>query len=421
MAALPIYLIVPNFYATSVGLNLAVVGLVLLLARLLDAILDPLIGALSDRHATRHGGRQRFVLAGLPFLAAGLVGLFMPPAMPPAAGVAWLAVTAAVAYLGYSLVSVSYHAWGAELTDDPMLQARLCGLREGCALLGVLGAASLPALWLSWWGPRQAYATFAWTFVGVLGLAGAVTLAWGPRAPVAALPVTSGSSAPLLLRWRVPFANPAFRRLACVFVVNGLAVSIPSTVFLFFVKDVLGRLDLAGMFLAVYFLAAACGMPLWLAIARRTSLLRAWQAGMLLSVAAFVWAFFLGHGDTAGFLVVCVASGFALGADLAFPPALLAGVIDANAAADGRTNAGSYFGWWNLLTKLNLALAAGVALPLLALLGYTPGRETGNATLPLSAVYALLPCGLKLLAAALSPRVQPRRAAASLATREVDP
>ena len=55
-------------------------------------------------------------------------------------------------------------------------------------------------------------------------------------------------------------------------------------------------------------------------------------------------------------------------------------------------------GWWNLATKLNLALAAGLALPLLALGGYAPGQREPGAQLTLSLAYGLLPCLLKLLA-----------------------
>jgi Na+/melibiose symporter-like transporter len=60
---------------------------------------------------------------------------------------------------------------------------------------------------------------------------------------------------------------------------------------------------------------------------------------------------------------------------------------------------GAYFGWWNFATKLNLALAAGVALPLLAALGYVPGTREPQALQTLSLAYCVLPCVLKLLAA----------------------
>ena len=90
-------------------------------------------------------------------------------------------------------------------------------------------------------------------------------------------------------------------------------------------------------------------------------------------------------------------SGLAVGADLALPPALLAGVIGAAGHAGSREAA--YFGVWNWGVQMTLALAAGIALPLLAWLGFVPG--SGGATGALVAAYALLPCALKLVAAAL--------------------
>jgi Na+/melibiose symporter-like transporter len=120
---------------------------------------------------------------------------------------------------------------------------------------------------------------------------------------------------------------------------------------------------------------------------------------MALAVAAFAWAAALGSGDRMGFLAVCIASGAALGADLAIPGALLAGVIQ-RAGLAGRAE-GAFFGWWNAATKLNLALAAGLALPLLQLLGYAPGQRDPQALQALAIAYCLLPCALKLAAAAL--------------------
>ena len=62
---------------------------------------------------------------------------------------------------------------------------------------------------------------------------------------------------------------------------------------------------------------------------------------------------------------------------------------------------GAYLGWWNFAAKMNLALAAGLALPVLAWLGYTPGARDEAALQTLTLAYCLLPCVLKLLAGGL--------------------
>ena len=120
---------------------------------------------------------------------------------------------------------------------------------------------------------------------------------------------------------------------------------------------------------------------------------------MLLAVAGFIWAYGLGAGDATAFGVICVLSGLTLGADLALPPALLAAVI--HQAGDSGKREGVYFGAWSWATKMNLALAAGVSLPLLEWLGYLPGLQSAAGGQALSIAYAVVPCLLKLLAAAL--------------------
>jgi len=89
----------------------------------------------------------------------------------------------------------------------------------------------------------------------------------------------------------------------------------------------------------------------------------------------------------------------ALGTDLALPAALLAGVIQHH--GDQQQSEGAYFGWWAFATKLNLALAAGVALPALGLFGYTPGATDPEALQTLTLAYCVLPCVLKTCAAIL--------------------
>jgi len=136
-------------------------------------------------------------------------------------------------------------------------------------------------------------------------------------------------------------------------------------------------------------------------LSRRHGRVLAWVASMLVAVATFSWAWTLGAGDAFAFVVICLLCGAALGADLTLPAALLADIAEAgNGHAAKKAQAGGYFGWWNLVAKLNLALAAGLALPLLDLAGYRPG--VAGASVGLSAVYCLLPLFFKTLAAVLA-------------------
>ncbi|MCC9596549.1 MULTISPECIES: MFS transporter [unclassified Rubrivivax] len=380
--ALPLYVLLPPHYAAEYGVPLATLGALLLAVRLLDAVIDPALGRLVDRLFTGSPARLLAVAAAAALLlAAAFHGLFFPPVTAGTALLAWCAALLVAAYLAYSLLAVLHQAWGARLGGDAAVRARIVSWREGLALAGVLVASVLP----STAGLAATSAVFAVTLV--IGL---VLLAGAPRA--------EATPAAARVDWRAPLATPAFRRLLAVFLVNGIASAVPATLVLFFVRDRLQAPAWEPVFLAAYFAAGALAMPLWVRLVARLGLAGAWLAGMALAVAAFVWAATLGPGDTAGFVAVCVASGVALGADLALPGALLAGIVRRAGHGGGE---GAYFGWWNLATKLNLALAAGLALPLLGLLGYAPGAREPEALAALTAAYCLLPCVLKTAAAAL--------------------
>lgn len=387
--ALPLYVILPNHYAREFGAPLAALGAVLLGARLIDAVLDPWIGRWCDRLFARS---TRAVLAAAAVaavvLALGLWGLLFPPPAVRSAGMAallgWAGAVMAVTYTAYSVVSVAHQAWGARLGGSEAQRSRVVAWREGLALVGVLLAAVLP-------GTLGLGATVS-AFAVLLALGG---WAWSRSLVPAAM---AASPLPGAVPALSPLRQPAFLRLLAVFVLNGTASAVPATLVLFFVQDRLQASPaLEPAFLATYFLCAALSMPLWVKLVGRLGLARTWLAGMGLSVAVFIWAATLGAGDTTAFLIVCALSGIALGTDLALPSALLAGLIGRLGERGQRE--GAYFGWWSFAAKLNLALAAGLALPLLAWFGYTPGAREPEALLTLTIAYCLLPCALKLLAA----------------------
>ena len=389
--ALPLYVILPNHYATSFGMPLATLGLILLGARLFDAVIDPVIGRWCDRLFAHSPGRVLAMGAvAAVVLAAGFGLLFFPATRDPIGLMAWAAAFLVLTYAAYSALSVAHQSWGAMLGGDEARRSRIVAWREGLALLGVVLASVAPTLL----GLPLTWVLFcACLAIGWL----ASTRAMRPRAR------PSMQAADLWL----PLRRPDFRRLLAVFVLNGIASAIPATLVLFFVQDrLLAPRSMEPAFLGTYFVCAAASIPLWLTLVGRIGLARTWMCGMVLAVAAFVWAATLGSGDTVAFLLVCAASGISLGTDLALPGAMLAGLI--GQAGHRGSAEGAYFGWWNFATKLNLALAAGLALPLLALFGYTPGARDASALGALTIAYCLLPCVLKLGAAALLYRHQHR-------------
>lgn len=383
--AVPLYVHLPAHAAAQFGMSIAVVGGVLLATRLLDAVVDPWLGQVVDRLFVQSVRRAwALAAAAAVVLASAFAVLFTRPA--PGQAAAWLAGWLIAVYLAYSTLSIVHQAWGTRWGGNVRQRSEVVAWREGFGVGGVLLASVLPTLW----GFATTSLVLALALAAGIGLLAALQ-----REQQHAVLPTKPVVNPRTLPWR----NPHFRSLLTIFLVNGIASAIPATLVTFFVTD---RLQLAPMlpaFLAAYFASAVLSLPLWLAAIRRFGLMRSWLAAMLLSIVAFVWAAGLHSNEWLGFLFVCIASGMALGADLTVPGALLTGVVQR--AGHGDHAAASYVGWWTAATKLNLALAAGIALPILSLAGYEPGLRTPAALQALGLIYVAVPCSLKLVAAAL--------------------
>jgi Na+/melibiose symporter-like transporter len=388
MAALPVYVQIPAYYATQLGVALASIGWVLFLARFVDALQDPLIGYVIDRLPRV----QLWFWCGAILLSAAFAGLWLPPDFVNK--LAWLALMLIVAYVAHSMLNIAYLSWGARLgVRDSAALLGGSAYREAGGLIGVILASVLPGLIFVSADSVTWLRSYCLAFALIAALAVYVLLNRAPAWPR----VASRSQQSMAAQWRIVFSNRAFNALLLPYFINAISVAVPATLVLFFINDRLQAAHYAPAFLATYFLAAAIGLPLWVRLARHIGVSRAWRIGMVMAILAFMYASVLGAGQVGAFFVICIASGLALGADLALPPVLLAHIIERDAAPS------AYFGFWTLLGKLALAVS-GLALPVLDRLDYHPGQSAGA---QLAWIYAGVPCILKCIALLLLLRVAP--------------
>lgn len=391
---------VPKLYAEDIGLGIAVSGLVLTAARVWDIVVGPLLAVFLDRAQTRFGRRRPWPIVGYAVIMVASYMLFLPPA---GAGAGYLFAWAALLHVGVWLTDLPYLAWGAELSPHYHVRTKIAAGREILTILGTLLVAGLPVLLLGL--PEEYTATpveaamlvLFWLVAGLLPVSlaflyGAVPepamMATRRLAPMRGIAMIAG--------------NGVFRMFLGVVVANGLANAVLATLFLVFVEHVLGHRALAGQLLVAYFAAAAVAVPVWVWLSRRLGKHRVWTAGMVLAALSLVWLPFLGPGDFAMFLVICLVAGAALGADLAMPPAILADLLDLDTLRSGEARGAQYFAVWRAAGKFGAALALGIVFPLLSAFGFDPRAGASDVGLfALAALFGLVPAGLKLVAAGI--------------------
>jgi len=376
-AGIPLYIHLPSF-AAELGIGLGTIGYVLFGLRALDFIQDPLLGRLIDKYPAY---RARF--AAVAFLGMGL-GFLIAFVMQP--GLFGLISGLVLVFTTYSLGTILFYGQGAAVVGDSAESEhlRFAGRRETGALAGILAAAILPGLLGASFGALQGYALFGLTLVI------ASLVIWRLSKPFWT-PMPNASFARQSLR---DLLQPKIMQLLFIGLLNALPVAVTSTLFLFFVKDRLQLPDHSGVFLLLFFITAGISAPFWSTVSARFGARKVLLFAMSLAILSFVGAFMLPVGAAWRFGVISAISGAALGADMVILPALFSSVLMTTGVSTGIG-----FGVWAFAAKISLALAAAIVLPVLQYAGFSPtGANTGAALQTLNFLYAILPCGLKLIA-----------------------
>ena len=408
-ATLPLYIHIPNYYAVDLGLGLAAVGAIMFAMRIWDVVTDPIVGVLSDRVGLKYGRRRFWLGMGLPVAILGGWMIFRPP---EEAGLTYLLIAGLILHLGWTMVSLPYNAWGAELTPDYNERNKVTAWREIFVIAGTLVAAVIVAAAGNPETRGEALGNVG-LFLAIGLPATTLLLIWKVSEPTLPTRDRSGQNVAASgenhhswrAGWRLMAQNRPFRLLLSAWILNGIANGLPATLFILFVSDVLAEPDKSAQYLLTYFIVAVVGMPLWLWLARRYGKHRTWCGAMVWACGWFALAPFLGPGDSALYMALCIGTGLALGADLALPPSIQADVVDQDTADGGEVRTGTFFALWGMATKLALAVAVGIAFPVLEWAGFqaaTPDApQMGDGILVLALLYGAVPIGFKLAAIVL--------------------
>lgn len=389
MLGLPLYIYLPTYYAQHVGLSVTLVGLILFFSRLTDVITDPIVGVYSDRFESKYGKRKPLMFFGAIVLAISFYALVHAPQVYTEL---WLLIFSILVYLGWSLISIPYLAWSAEITPLYHEKTRLSAARETFTIVGALGALLIPYLYGVSDDPAKSMKLLYVAFLILLIVMLPLTLLGTKEGEVKSKQSVAYKEIKNL--WQ---RVPDLRKLQMAFLLNSLANALPATLFLFFVQFVIQEEEMTGALLLIYFAAGIIGLPFWTILSKKVGKRKAWQASMILASLAFIFVLFLGSGDVFAFGVISAVSGLSLGADMALPSSIQADIVQ-KVQSSKATYAGVLFGFWAMLTKLALALAVGIGFVILGFAGFDPDSPTPFTLTVLSFLYGGVPVIIKLFA-----------------------
>jgi Na+/melibiose symporter-like transporter len=379
-------------YAQEVGLSVTAISLALIVARALEAISDPLIGALTDR--TRPGPWQRagWMVAGTPIAMGAGIALLHPGA---GAGAAYLFVCLVLFYLGWTMVYIPYHSWGAELSDDFAERSKVAGFREAGSFFGYLMAGVVPlvvlVIILGQSAPTfgaQAKAV-GWFFTLSLPVFVLACVMLVPRGKVSG----KATHIPWSEMLRIVRRNRPFQRLLIAYVFDRLAMGIHFALLPFFMEYALDMLAAYIAMSLVISIAPIVSIPAWLVLSRRYGKHRVYCVANMVTAVGYVSLIFLTpQSAVAVLLITAGVRGFGNAGTMILPGSMAADAVDYDDWRSGVRQAGAHMAFLAFVQKLGLAGGA-LGLVFVSWFGFTQaaGAHTTLALYGVRIGAALLP------------------------------
>lgn len=396
----PVYIYGPPFYAADMGLGLTAVGAIFMLARFWDVLTDPVMGILSDKFPSRWGLRRHWMVLSIPLLMGGAVLVMFPNWFEGSKGNnVYLVASLFLLYIGFTMLTISHTAWGAELTDDYNERSRVQGWREFAQISSMLLVLLIPAIFEQSGNPLSntlkinAMGTYVLLLIPVTILLSVFMVGERPIRPRKPIGFVYGV--------RVLFSNRYMLRI----ILADFFISIPNALrgalYIFYVTAVIGRPEWSAVLLLMLFLAGPLAVPLWIRISYRVSKHKACAVAVLLHLVVTLSYLIPGEGDVVLFATLLFLTGVVHAGIPFLLRSMIADVVDYDRLETGQDRAGIYYALVSTTTKVGGAVAIGIAYPLLDFVGFDPNLTDPGHAQGLKYVFAIIPSIAELLIVSL--------------------
>ncbi|MGB3605488.1 MFS transporter [Gordonia sp. (in: high G+C Gram-positive bacteria)] len=398
-------LVLAYYLTDTLGVAALLASFVVVIPKLVDVIVNPIIGARSDRQSRRSGSRTGLMWIGTTALLPAFILIFSAPAnASPWVGAAWVLVFFTIAAVAYACFQVPYIAIPTDLTADYHERTRLIGTRIAVLALTILIiGAGAPALRDAFGGGPLGYAVMATAAALIIaaGMAVATHIA-GTAARHAPLAIHDdeepGSHRDAFDAFR---QQRRYRILLSVYVIQALATAVMLAGAQYVATYVLDNKGaLTPLFIALV-APALIVTPVWVRIGKAGKTRGLVLASTLFGAAALGLSFAMVTPGAWIFGAVAVA-GIGYAGMQTFPLAMLPDLIDERSTAHGRDQGGAMSGLWTAGETLGLALGPGCYLLVLAATGFVSSSgesvaQSSLATAGIAGGFSLLPAALVAL------------------------
>ena len=380
-----------DFLINVAGLRPGIAGNIFLIAKIWDAINDPLVGWLTDHTISKWGRRRPWLLiAAVPFGLAFFLQWLVPPLSETAKFWYYLLV-ALLLDTAFTAVNVPYAALTAELTQDYDERTRLSSVRMSFSILGGVLAAFFHGIIVSQFpkGSPVGYAISA--AIWAVAIAGPCFITFfGTREPDFA--VNKKPDGPGFVEGlRIAFRNKAFILVTVIYMLSWLAIQFAQNNLRIYTKDWIQMdMGLFSFLLLAIQLSSFIWVLIWAKVSERIGKKNIYYLGTGFFVLALLGMYFVQPGQTVLIFTLAITAGIGISVGYLVPWSMVPDVVELDELETGQRREGVFYGFFVFLQKMGLALGLFVSGWVLDLSGYINATlENPDPVQPASALLAM--------------------------------
>jgi len=363
-----------------------IMGLLYGLARIWDAVTDPLVGYLSDKTKNVLGRRRSWLIVSAPAVLVAWVMLWNPPTMLEGVRLTiWMGVSLFCFSSAITLFAVPYNALGMELTTSYHDRTRLFAYSYVMSAIGMLFG--FGAFYIIGSADQEKYFGLSVRKV-VLLISIATALVWA----LTILMTTYGireqahysgrGSKKLSHAYRDVFRNKHARLILFIHTVQIVSISSLSLLTVYVLQYVV-KLSIGNtlLMMIVFSVPALFMMPIWVKLFARFGKKNTWILSMIVGGFGYGLFMFVEEGSFYIFILmgIFIGMGYACYHILSF--SIYADIIDYDEYVSGERKEGAYLAVWLFLLKASMGIAAIILGFVLQWVGFSPNFEQSESTL----------------------------------------
>jgi GPH family glycoside/pentoside/hexuronide:cation symporter len=376
-------LILPIYMTTVLGMEAALAGLVIIIAKLWVVAADPMAGIISDRTETRWGRRRPFILGGGLLAAVCFVLLFVVPDIErPMVLFIYMTAVYLVLNTGYSLFAVPYLTMASEMSDNPNERTTILSFRNGFLAVGLIIAGAFAPKIIAYvtqdlgGTPREGYEWMGW-FLGAV-IAGSTIWVFAGTARAAGK-AASEKSVSLLEQLKIAWGNKPFVVLISANIVQYISAGIGYAGGFFFMAYGIGLnfevYNVIAIWIMIISIASIVSLPLLVWAAARYGKMRVYKWCLIL-YALSIQPYWFATPDSMWIVwLIAAAIGLFNGGFILMSFSVLTDTINYDRERTGISREGALSSIYSAVDKVGNAVGSAIFLAMLSIIGFVESAD----------------------------------------------